>query len=85
MATEKRQENQRKVEKATKRIDDLNKLHDGVTKRRTNPGQRTIGFVLHAQPIAVSDGPNGFTRDSLIQLYNEMIDWDTFPGSHRIQ
>jgi len=70
------------VEKATKIIDNFNKLHDEVTKRRTNPDQRIIGFVLHAEPIAVSDGHNGFTRDwAFIQLYNEKIDWETFPGN----
>jgi hypothetical protein len=80
--TRKRRENQREVEKATNIIDDLNKLHDRVTKRRTNPDQRIIGFVLHAEPIVVSDELNRFTRDwAFIQLYNEKIDWGTFPGN----
>jgi hypothetical protein len=80
--TEKRQDNQREAEKATRLIDNLNKLHDEVTKRRTNPDKRIIGFVLHADPILVSDGPNEFTRDwAFIELYNEKIDWVTFPGN----
>ena len=80
--TKKREKNQHEVEKATKMIDRLNKLHDEVTKRRTNPDQRIIGFVLHAEPIVVADGPNEFTRDwAFIQLYREKIDWSTFPGN----
>jgi hypothetical protein len=61
--TERREENQREVKKAMKTINDLNKLHDEVTKHRTNPDQRVIGFVLHAEPIAVADEPKQFTRD----------------------
>ena len=76
------QENQREMEKATKAIENLNKLHDEVPKCRTNPDQRIIGFVLHAEPIVVSDRPYGFTGDwTFIQLCNEVIDWDTFPGN----
>ncbi|KAG8797913.1 hypothetical protein FRC17_007607, partial [Serendipita sp. 399] len=56
--TERRKENQRRVEKATKIIYNLNKLHDEITKRRTNPEQRIIGFVLHAESNVVADGPN---------------------------
>ena len=37
---------QYQVKKATGTIEGLNKLHDEVTKRRANPNQRTIGFVL---------------------------------------
>jgi hypothetical protein len=43
-----------------------------VIKRRTNPDQRIIGFVLHAEPIVVSDGPNGDW--AFIELYREKID-----------
>jgi hypothetical protein len=77
-----RQENQREVEKATKTINHLNKFHDEVTKRRTNPDQRIIGFVRHAEPIVVADEPNGYTRDwAFIELVKEKIDWNTFPGN----
>jgi hypothetical protein len=68
--TNMRNSSQLEVEKATKRIDRLNKLHKKVTKRRTNPDQRIIGSVLHVEPIVVvADGPNQFTRDwALIEL-----------------
>lgn len=80
--TKKRQENQREVENATEIIDDLNKLHDEVTKRRTNPDKRIIGFVLHADPIVASDEPSGYTGDwAFIELYNEKIDWESFLGN----
>ncbi|PWW80501.1 hypothetical protein C7212DRAFT_361520 [Tuber magnatum] len=73
---------QGEVEKATKMIDSLNKLHDEVTKLRTNPDQRIIGCVLHAEPITISDGPHRFTRDwAFVQLYPEKIDWATFLGN----
>lgn len=81
-ATKTRQENQYEVDRAKDRIKELNSLHDEVTKRRTNPSQRIIGFVLHAEPIVVSDGLHRFTRDwALIELYREKIDWDTFQGN----
>ncbi|KAG8893234.1 hypothetical protein FRB99_002117, partial [Tulasnella sp. 403] len=80
--TEKRQENQREVEKATKTIGHLNKLHDEVTKRRTNPDKRIIGYVLYADPIVAFDQPSGYTRDwAFIELYNEKIDWKNFLGN----
>ncbi|KAG7451365.1 uncharacterized protein BT62DRAFT_927053 [Guyanagaster necrorhizus] len=70
------------VERATRMIDDLNKFHDEVTKRRTHPNLRIIGFVLHAEPIVVADGPIEFTRDwAFIQLFPEKINWSTFPGN----
>ena len=78
--TEYRQENQREVEKATRAIENLKKFHLEVTKCRADLEERVIGFVLHAEPI--SDGPNKLTRDwAFIQLYKEMIDWDTFLGN----
>ena len=77
--TKKRLEYQHEVEKATGMIDSLNKLHDEVTKLRTNPDQRVIGFVRDAEPIVMSNGPHGFTRDwAFVQLYRERIDWATF-------
>ena len=80
--TEKRRDNQNAIEKATRLIDNLNSLHDEITKRRTNPDKRIIGFILHADPISVSNKPHGFTLDwAFIELYNEKIDWDTFPGN----
>jgi hypothetical protein len=81
-----RQEHLDLVDKAKKKIEKINKLHSDVTRFRTTPEHRTIGFVLHVEPIAVSDGPHQFTRDwALIELYEEMIDWDSFKGRHRIK
>ena len=80
--TEKRQEYLDLVDKAKKKIEKINKLHSGVTRFRTTPAQRTIGFVLHAEPIAVSDGPHKFTSDwALIELYEEKIEWNSFKGN----
>ncbi|CUS10824.1 unnamed protein product [Tuber aestivum] len=80
--TARQPETQREVEKATRRIHSLNKLHDEVTKLRTNPDQRVIGCVLHAEPIAISHEPHRFTSDwAFVQLYKEKIDWATFPGN----
>ena len=61
---EKRQEYLDLVDKAKKKIEKINKLHSSVTRFRTTPAQRTIGFVPHAEPIAVSDGPHKFTRSN---------------------
>ena len=80
--TGKRQEYLDLVDKAKKKIEKINKLHCDVTRFRTTPPQRTIGFVLHVEPIAVNDGPHEFTRDwALIELYEEKIDWDSFKGN----
>jgi hypothetical protein len=69
--TEKRQDNQREVEKATRMINHLNQLHNEVTKRRTNPNQRIIGSVLHVEPIVVADGPHEYRRDwAFIELHH---------------
>ena len=58
------------VDKAKKKIGKINKLHSDVTRYRMTPEQRSIGFVLHAVPIAVCDGPHRFARDwALIELY----------------
>jgi hypothetical protein len=80
--TGKRQEYLDLVDKAKKKIEKINKLHSDVTRFRTTPSQRIIGFVLHVEPIAVGDGPHKFTRDwALIELYEEKIDWDSFKGN----
>jgi len=82
VVTTARQKNQREVDNAMTMIDDLNKFHDEVTKHRTNPDERIIGFVLHAEPIVVSKGPNMFTCDwAFTQLCDEKIDWGTFLGN----
>jgi hypothetical protein len=70
------------VEKATERIKEVNPLHDEVTKRRTTPDQRVIGFVLHSEEIKVSVEPHNFTQDwALIELYDKKIDWPSFKGN----
>ncbi|KAG9012553.1 hypothetical protein FRB90_006610 [Tulasnella sp. 427] len=80
--TDRRREHLELVEKATKRIKEANALHDEVTKRRTTPDQRVIGFVLHSEQIKVSVEPHNFTQDwALIELYNEKIDWQSFKGN----
>ncbi|KAM5531469.1 hypothetical protein V8D89_014859 [Ganoderma adspersum] len=77
-----RQRYLRQVDVAKEKIEKINKLHGDVTKFWTDPAQRTIGFVIHAEPIAVSDGPHQFIRDwALIELYEEKIDWDSFKGN----
>lgn len=63
-----------------RRIDMLQK--DVTRDHWTDPQQRTIGFVLHVEPIAVGDAPHQFTRDwALIELYKEKIAWDSFRGN----
>jgi hypothetical protein len=70
------------VDEAKKKIEEINELHSDVTKFRTTLEQRTIGFVLHAKPVTVSDGPHQFTCDwALIELYEEKIDWGSFKGN----
>ncbi len=80
--TERRNEHVELVAKATKKIKEVNAIHDEVTKRRTTPDQRVIGFVLHSEKIEVSVKPHGFTKDwALIELSDEKIDWPTFKGN----
>jgi len=50
------------VEKAKRRTEDVNEIHDEVTKHWTAPIQRVIGHVVHAA-IAVDEGPKHFTQD----------------------
>ncbi|KAH9039473.1 hypothetical protein EDB83DRAFT_2507660 [Lactarius deliciosus] len=80
--TERRREYEGLVASATKKIKEVNTLHDEVTKHRTTPDQRVIGFVLHSERIEDSVKPHGFTNDwGLIELYEEKIDWSTFKGN----
>ncbi|PWW76363.1 hypothetical protein C7212DRAFT_351499 [Tuber magnatum] len=81
-ATQRRKEHIELVAKATEKIKEANTIHDEVTKCRTTPDQRVIGFVLHSEKIEVSAKPHGFTKDwALIELYNTKIDWSTFKGN----
>ena len=78
--TQRRQENQSEVDKVTKTIDDLNDLHNEVTKYGT-PEKRIIGFVLHTDAI-VREGYTRYTSDwGFVELYREQIEWETFPGN----
>ncbi|KAH8985302.1 hypothetical protein EDB92DRAFT_1936392 [Lactarius akahatsu] len=80
--TERRRQYEELVANATKKIKEVNTLHDEVTKRRTTPDQRVIGFALHSERIEVSVKLHGFTKDwGLIELYEEKIDWFTFQGN----
>ena len=80
--TKRREEHVRLVAEAMEKIEEVNALHDKVTKVRTIPSQRVVGFVLHSEPIEVSAGPHGYTKDwALIELYNDMIDWSSFKGN----
>ncbi|KAN0093375.1 hypothetical protein V8E55_004159 [Tylopilus felleus] len=66
---------------AKERIEQVNALYNAV-QDCVDPRKRAIGFVLHCEPIEASSGPNGFTKDwALIELYDDMIDWDTFRGN----
>ena len=80
--TNKRNEYLDLVAKATEKIQIINKLHDEVSKRYSTLDQRKLGFVLHAEEIAVSVEPHKFTNDwALIELYNDKIDWSSFKGN----
>ena len=80
--TERRKEHVELVVNATKKIQEVNALHDEITKYRSTPDKRVIGFVLHSEKIGVSVEPYGFTQDwALIELYEEKIDWSNFTGN----
>ena len=80
--TESRKDHLYLVAKATRRIKEVNALHDEVTKHRTIPDRRVISFVLHSEKIEVSVEPHSFTKDwALIELYDKKIDWSTFKGN----
>lgn len=80
--TKKRNEHLKLVANAKKTIEEVNTLHDELTKHRTIPELRAIGFVLHSEIIEASTDPHSFTQDwALIQLYDEKIDWSTFKGN----
>ncbi|KAI6143785.1 hypothetical protein BKA82DRAFT_1005565 [Pisolithus tinctorius] len=80
--THARKERQDLAEKSQSMIDEVNKIHDEVTKHWSSLSQRVIGDVVYATPIAVDDGPRHFTQDwALISLYRDKINWDTFQGN----
>ncbi|KAF5381070.1 hypothetical protein D9615_004176 [Tricholomella constricta] len=70
------------METARKKTEDITKVYEEVAKFWSTLEKRVIGYVVHAPPIAVNDGPGQFTRDwALIKLYRDKIDWNTFPGN----
>ncbi|KAL4244521.1 hypothetical protein ABKN59_009801 [Abortiporus biennis] len=70
------------VDEAKQKMETIDKLHRTVTRFSSTLELRTIGFVLYADPITVSDGPYQFTSDwALIELYENKIDWKTFKGN----
>ena len=80
--TKRRNEHLELVTKAKEEIEALNTIHGEVTKRRTTPNQRIIGFVLHSAKIEASVEPHGYTEDwALIELYDKKIDWPKFKGN----
>jgi len=79
--SQKRIEHLSLVDSAKERIKQVIALYNAV-QDRADPSKRAIGFVLHCEPIEASSGPHGFTKDwALIELYDDMIDWDTFRGN----
>ncbi|KAG5636345.1 hypothetical protein H0H81_008368 [Sphagnurus paluster] len=82
--TRERENYQDFAEKATRKIEGANEIHDEVTKPCwTTLNHRAIGYVVYAPTIAVDDGPEPFARDwALIDLYRDKMDWDTFQGNN---
>ncbi|CCL98808.1 uncharacterized protein FIBRA_00813 [Fibroporia radiculosa] len=79
--TKRRTEHLLLVDGAKERIEQVKELLN-VVQDRVDPSKRAIGFVLHCEPIEVSSGPRRFTKDwALIELYNDMIDWNAFRGN----
>ncbi|KAJ3525143.1 hypothetical protein NMY22_g10696 [Coprinellus aureogranulatus] len=67
---------------ANAKIESISELHSEVTRLRTTFGQRTVGFLLHTDPIASGDAPHCYTNDwALIELYPEKFDTVSFPGN----
>ena len=83
----KRDEIASEVNKAQKRVHQLNAFHTEVTRTRSALGLRSIGWALHSSPIQVSVQPVapqtlGYTEDwGLIQIDPEMIDEERFLGN----
>ncbi|KAI1788488.1 hypothetical protein LXA43DRAFT_974817 [Ganoderma leucocontextum] len=71
--TQRRTEHLSLVDGAKERIEQANALYNAKACHR---------FRLHCEPIEASSGPHGFTKDwALIELYDDIIDWDTFRGN----
>ena len=87
LSAERRDEIAGEVDKAQKRIHQLNAFHTEVTNTRSALGLRSIGWALHSSPIHVSVQPVapqtlGYTEDwGLIQIDPRMIEEETFLGN----
>ena len=63
-------------------IEQLNNLHTRVAKTMLTTNKRLIGHVLHADPVGVSSGPEGFTIDwAAIELSDDAFNWADFKGN----
>ncbi|KAG7096384.1 hypothetical protein E1B28_003828 [Marasmius oreades] len=78
-ATKRLKEAQQEMDKVKRTIESLDELHSNVTKLMTNPNQRIVGFVLHADPIGVSN--DGYMHDWAFIALSEKIDWHSFKGN----
>ncbi|KAF5357685.1 hypothetical protein D9758_007489 [Tetrapyrgos nigripes] len=80
--TQLREEYERLVVKAEQTIKAATMLLDEAEKHWTCPNQRMLGYILHAPPIDMGVGHEQFTQDwGLVELYNNKINWATFPGN----
>ena len=73
--------NRRKLEEENEAIDDLETLHDDVTKHWSNIKQRNIGHVVYAPAITVDKGRTGYTADWGVFLATEANVKDAFEGN----
>jgi hypothetical protein len=81
VVTRRRAEHRAFIDGAVAKIGHLNDLLNSV-EDRSDPDKRIIGFVLHCEPIEVSFGPRGYTKDwALIEINKDMIHWESFPGN----
>jgi hypothetical protein len=71
-----------KVTNSTEDIEQLDRLHTRVAKTMLTTNKRVIGHVLHADPVGVSSGPEGFTIDwAVVELSDDAFDWADFKGN----
>jgi len=70
------------VEQAEATIREIRELRKEVTKEWTTLSDRTIGYVVHAPAIVISDDSETFTRDwALIKLYRDKINPGNLTGN----
>ncbi|KAF8327856.1 hypothetical protein F5887DRAFT_1083532 [Amanita rubescens] len=60
----------------------IDAFHSDISKHWSVEGQRVLGHVVYAPPIAVGTGPEKFTEDwALIELSHDKIDLENFKGN----